>query len=91
MISRGSIDTVSSGCAAGAPPGLAQRALLLAVEAYRVTLSPLLGGHCRYEPSCSRYAEEALRRYGAVTGSRLALLRLLRCHPFHAGGFDPVP
>lgn len=76
---------------AAPPPGAAARLLLLLVEAYRVTLSPLLGGFCRYEPSCSRYAEEALVRHGALRGGRLALLRLLRCHPFHPGGFDPVP
>jgi putative membrane protein insertion efficiency factor len=61
------------------------------VEAYRVTLSPLLGGFCRYEPSCSRYAEEAVRRHGAWRGAKLAGGRLLRCHPFRPGGFDPVP
>jgi putative membrane protein insertion efficiency factor len=56
-----------------------------------VTLSPLLGGHCRYEPSCSRYAEEAIERHGAAVGLRLACSRLLRCHPFRPGGYDPVP
>jgi len=65
--------------------------MLLAVEAYRVTLSPLLGGHCRFVPSCSLYAEEAIRRHGAARGARLALGRLLRCHPFRTGGYDPVP
>jgi putative membrane protein insertion efficiency factor len=67
------------------------RVLLLAIEAYRVSLAPLLGGHCRYEPSCSRYAEEAIRRHGAWRGVGMGLGRLLRCHPFHRGGFDPVP
>lgn len=70
---------------------MAARGLLLVIEAYRVTLSPLLGGQCRYVPSCSRYAEESIRRHGARRGSWLALGRLLRCHPFHRGGFDPVP
>lgn len=70
---------------------LLANALLLLIEAYRVTLAPLIGGFCRYEPSCSRYAEEAVRRYGAGRGARLALRRLLRCHPMRAGGFDPVP
>ena len=72
-------------------PGRAARLLLLAVEAYRVLLSPLLGGHCRFWPSCSAYAEEAIRRHGARRGSALALARLLRCQPFHRGGIDPVP
>jgi putative membrane protein insertion efficiency factor len=72
-------------------PGVGARLLLLAVEAYRVALSPLLGGYCRYVPSCSVYAEEALRRHGALQGSRLSARRLLRCHPFAPGGFDPVP
>lgn len=65
--------------------------LLLLIEAYRVAFSPLLGGHCRFVPSCSVYAEEAIRRHGAWRGARLALGRLARCQPFHRGGFDPVP
>jgi putative membrane protein insertion efficiency factor len=71
--------------------GWAARLGLLAVEAYRVTLSPLLGGYCRFFPSCSVYASEAIRRHGLKKGCGLALKRLLRCHPFHPGGFDPVP
>jgi hypothetical protein len=73
----------------GARP--AARALLLLIEAYRVTLSPLIGGYCRFLPSCSVYAEEAVLKHGARRGSLLALRRLLRCHPFHPGGLDPVP
>jgi hypothetical protein len=69
----------------------ATRSLLLLVEAYRLMLSPILGGHCRYVPSCSLYAQAALRRHGAWRGGRLAAARLLRCHPFSPGGFDPVP
>lgn len=91
MISRGSIDRASSDCAGGESRSLPQRLLLLVVDAYRVTLSPLLGGHCRFEPSCSRYAEEAILRHGAAAGLRLALSRLFRCHPFRSGGYDPVP
>jgi putative membrane protein insertion efficiency factor len=67
------------------------RALLLLIDVYRVTLAPLLGGYCRYVPSCSLYAHEAIQRHGAAAGARLAVRRLLRCHPFHPGGFDPVP
>jgi uncharacterized protein len=65
--------------------------LLLLVDAYRVGLSPILGGHCRFWPSCSAYAEEAIRKHGARRGAALAARRVLRCHPFHSGGIDPVP
>jgi putative membrane protein insertion efficiency factor len=71
--------------------GVAARVLLLLIEVYRVTLAPLIGGFCRYLPSCSVYAEEAIRRHGAAQGSWLGVRRVLRCHPFHRGGFDPVP
>ena len=71
--------------------GPGARLLLLAVEAYRLLLSPLLGGHCRFWPSCSVYAMEAIQRHGAVQGAGLSLRRLARCHPFHPGGIDPVP
>lgn len=74
-----------------APPGAAARILLLLIDAYRLILSPVLGGYCRYQPSCSLYADEAVRRHGAGRGASLALRRLLRCHPFRPGGFDPVP
>jgi putative membrane protein insertion efficiency factor len=81
-----------TGCAEwSGRPGAGARLLLLAVEAYRLLLSPLLGGHCRFWPSCSAYAEEALRRHGALRGTALAVRRVLRCHPFHAGGVDLVP
>ena len=71
--------------------GLLANLLLLGIEAYRVTLSPLIGGFCRFEPTCSRFAEEALRRHGPFRGSALAARRLLRCRPFGKHGFDPVP
>ena len=64
---------------------------LLAVRAYQAVLSPFLGGACRFYPSCSHYAREALDRHGARRGAWLSLRRLLRCQPFSAGGFDPVP
>ena len=86
-----STETASAASPPAARPGVVARALLLLIEVYRVTLAPLIGGFCRYLPSCSAYAEEAIRRHGAAAGSRLAVRRVLRCHPFHRGGFDPVP
>ncbi len=65
--------------------------LMSLVRLYRVAISPLLPPACRFQPSCSAYALEALRRHGAARGSWLAARRLARCHPFHPGGWDPVP
>lgn len=65
--------------------------LLGLVRVYQVLLSPLMGGHCRFHPSCSRYAAEALHTHGAFRGSWLAARRLAKCHPFGGSGFDPVP
>ena len=70
---------------------LVARLLILLVHVYRVTLGPLLGGSCRFTPSCSSYALEALERHGAVRGSHLSVRRILRCHPFGSAGHDPVP
>lgn len=67
------------------------RALVLLIRVYQWTLSPLLGNVCRFHPSCSRYAAACLQGHGAMRGSWLALRRLLRCHPFHPGGYDPPP
>ena len=67
------------------------RVLLAVIDVYRRYVSPCLGRHCRFHPTCSRYALEALGRHGFVRGSGLAMARLLRCHPLHPGGFDPVP
>lgn len=67
------------------------RVLAAPVIAYRRWLSPALPARCRFYPSCSAYALEALNRHGALKGAGLALWRLLRCHPFHPGGYDPVP
>ena len=65
--------------------------LIALVRGYQLTLSPFLGGSCRFLPSCSNYAIDALRTHGAVRGSILAARRLSRCHPFGRAGFDPVP
>jgi putative membrane protein insertion efficiency factor len=65
--------------------------LMMLVRGYQVAISPLLPPACRYTPSCSQYAIDALKRYGAFKGSWLAARRLGRCHPFRAGGHDPVP
>ncbi len=65
--------------------------LLLLLRVYRVLLSPLLGNACRFEPSCSRYASACIARFGAARGSWLAAKRLCKCHPWHAGGYDPPP
>ena len=67
------------------------RLLLALIGAYRRWISPLLGPRCRFAPSCSAYAQEALVRHGAARGSWLAVRRIARCHPFHPGGHDPVP
>lgn len=68
-----------------------RRALMAAVRAYRLLLSPWLGNACRFEPTCSVYALQALEQHGAAGGSYLVARRLLRCHPWCDGGFDPVP
>ena len=60
-------------------------------SAYQVALAPVLGGQCRYHPTCSEYAVEALERHGPLGGTALAARRIARCHPFRHGGFDPVP
>jgi len=65
--------------------------LVLLLNGYRRFISPLLAERCRFYPSCSAYALEAVQVHGAVRGSWLAVRRLSRCHPFHAGGLDPVP
>ena len=72
-------------------PGVIVRAIVATVQGYRRYLSPLLGPHCRFAPTCSAYAVEALGRHGAARGSWLTLRRVLRCQPFSAGGHDPVP
>ena len=75
----------------GYAAAMMQVILIRLVRGYQLAISPLLPASCRYYPSCSAYALEALQRYGALKGMRLAIGRILRCHPFRPGGYDPVP
>jgi putative membrane protein insertion efficiency factor len=70
---------------------VAASAVVLPIKAYRLVVSPLLGTNCRFAPSCSEYAVEAIQRHGVTRGSWLTLRRIARCHPFGAHGHDPVP
>ena len=73
------------------PGWLIQRALLALITVYRYAVSPFLGQRCRFHPSCSAYAVEAIQRHGAFKGGWLALRRIGRCHPWGKSGYDPVP
>lgn len=73
------------------PRGAVARGSLDVIRLYRLVVSPVLPPACRFLPTCSAYAMEAIERHGAAKGAWLAMRRLLRCHPFHAGGYDPVP
>ncbi len=68
-----------------------RKVLILFIRGYQLLISPLLGNNCRFYPSCSHYAQEAIEVHGGVKGLWLTIRRLLRCHPFNPGGFDPVP
>jgi uncharacterized protein len=72
-------------------PGFLARLALLLITGYRRLVSPRLGANCRYYPTCSAYAQEAIERFGAGRGTWLAVRRIGRCHPFRDGGYDPVP
>ena len=65
--------------------------MVVLIRVYQYTLRPLLGAHCRFAPSCSEYAIAAIERHGAIKGTGLAARRVMRCHPYHPGGYDPVP
>lgn len=70
------------------------RVSLIVIRVYQLTVGPVLGlfgGGCRYTPTCSHYGYEAIQKYGFFKGWRMAIARILRCHPFHVGGYDPVP
>lgn len=68
-----------------------RRLLIFLIHCYKICISPFIGNHCRFHPTCSTYAQEAIARHGALRGSWLALRRVGRCHPWHEGGVDPVP
>lgn len=68
-----------------------RRILTILIRGYRYVLSPLLGPNCRFYPTCSCYAEQAIEAHGAIRGSYLAARRIARCHPWNPGGYDPVP
>jgi putative membrane protein insertion efficiency factor len=68
-----------------------RRLLIALIRGYQLTVSPWLGARCRFSPSCSHYAVEAISSHGPARGAFLALRRLTRCHPWHEGGYDPVP
>lgn len=72
--------------------GLVMRKLMtVCIKGYQLLVSPFIGNNCRFYPSCSCYAEESIEQYGVLKGGYLTLRRLIKCHPYHAGGYDPVP
>ncbi|WP_442870842.1 membrane protein insertion efficiency factor YidD [Anaerotignum sp.] len=70
---------------------MVKKFFLFLIRFYQVGISPLIGPHCRFTPTCSQYAYIAICRYGIFKGTYLAVRRILKCHPFHEGGYDPVP
>jgi uncharacterized protein len=80
----------ASAVASPQAPGIAARGVMGLVRLYQLVLSPVLPASCRFVPTCSEYAREAVARHGVVRGSWMAVRRVARCHPLHPGGFDPV-
>jgi putative membrane protein insertion efficiency factor len=70
---------------------MTKKLALLLIKLYQISISPVLGPVCRFVPTCSEYAYQAICTYGVLRGGLLAIKRILRCHPFNSGGFDPVP
>lgn len=68
-----------------------KRLLIALIRGYKILISPLLPPACRFQPTCSEYGMEAIERFGVFRGGWMAIMRVLRCHPFHPGGYDPVP
>jgi putative membrane protein insertion efficiency factor len=68
-----------------------KKIVLFLIKAYKSYISPLLGNHCRFHPSCSSYTYQAIEKYGLLKGLLLGTKRLFKCHPFHSGGVDPIP
>ena len=68
-----------------------KKLFLIFIKFYQVAISSYIGSHCRFMPTCSEYAYIAINRFGILKGSYLAIRRILKCHPFHKGGYDPVP
>ena len=68
-----------------------RKILIVLIQAYSYLLSPFLGNHCRYTPTCSEYSREAIEAHGVLRGGWLSCKRIVSCHPWHAGGYDPVP
>ena len=67
-----------------------KKIMILLIRGYQIFLSPLLGSNCRFIPTCSQYAIEAIRKYGALKGGWMSVKRICKCHPWHPGGYDPV-